>query len=102
MGVRVHCLALDGVDLTASTGKLTMGVINAVAEFERNLLIERTQSGLQRARASGKALGRPPRLDEPCRQQVLEELKRGASISALARKFATSRQTIMRVRDEAC
>ncbi len=102
MGVRVHCLALGGVDLTSSTGKLTMGVINAVAEFERDLLIERTQSGLKRARAEGKALGRPPRLDGTRRQQVLEELKRGASISALARKFATSRQTIMRVRDEVC
>ncbi len=60
MGIRVHCLALGGVDLTSSAGKLTMGVINAVAQFERDLLIERTQSGLQRAKAQGKALGRPP------------------------------------------
>lgn len=37
-----------------------MGVINAVAQFERELLIERTQSGLARARAQGKHLGRPP------------------------------------------
>src|SRR5215207_1968659 len=44
MGVRVHCLALGGVDLASSTGKLTMNVINAVAEFERDLLIERTQA----------------------------------------------------------
>ena len=41
MGVRVHCLALGGVDLASSTGKLTMNVINAVAEFERDLLVER-------------------------------------------------------------
>ena len=34
LGVRVHCLALGGVDLTSSAGKLTMGVINAVAQFE--------------------------------------------------------------------
>jgi putative DNA-invertase from lambdoid prophage Rac len=51
MGVRVHCLALGGVDLASSTGKLTMNVINAVAEFERDLLIERTQAGLIRAKA---------------------------------------------------
>ena len=38
LGVRVHCLALGGVDLTSSTGKLTMNVINAVAEFERDWL----------------------------------------------------------------
>ena len=45
IGARVHCLQLDGVDLTASTGKLTMGVTNAVAEFERDLIVERTQAG---------------------------------------------------------
>jgi putative DNA-invertase from lambdoid prophage Rac len=50
MGVKAHCLALDGVDLTSSTGRMTMSVINAVAEFERDLLIERTQAGLVRAK----------------------------------------------------
>src|SRR5688572_18368719 len=35
LGVRVHCLALGGVDLTSAAGKMTMGVIAAVAEFER-------------------------------------------------------------------
>ena len=59
LGIRVHCLALGGVDLTSSAGKLTMGVINAVAQFERDLLIERTQSGLARAKAEGKRMGRP-------------------------------------------
>jgi putative DNA-invertase from lambdoid prophage Rac len=58
LGVRVHCLALGGVDLTSAAGKMTMGVLNAVAEFERDLLIERTQSGLARAKSESKALGR--------------------------------------------
>src|ERR1700704_1036183 len=39
MGVRVHCLALGGVDLTSPAGRMTMGVINSVAQFERDLLI---------------------------------------------------------------
>ena len=60
--VRVHCLALGGVNLTSAAGKMTMAVINAVAEFERDLLIERTQAGLKRAKAEGKVLGRPSRL----------------------------------------
>ena len=60
-GVRAHCLALGGGDLTGSTGKPTMNVINAVAEFERDLLIGRTRAGLSRARADGKRLGEPPR-----------------------------------------
>lgn len=50
-GVRVHCLALGGVDLTSAAGRMTMGVIAVVAEFERDLLIERTQVGLSRAKA---------------------------------------------------
>ena len=99
LGVRVHCLALGGVDLASSTGKLTMNVLNAVAEFERDLLIERTQAGLSRAKAEGKTLGRPPSLTDDQRRAVELRLNEGASVSALAREFKTSRNTIMRVRD---
>lgn len=49
-GVRIYCSALQGVDLTSAAGKITMDVLNAVRQFERNLLIERTQSGLARAK----------------------------------------------------
>ena len=99
LGVRVHCLALGGVDLTSSTGKLTMNVINAVAEFERDLLIERTQAGLSRAKAEGKQLGRPASLTADQRGSVARRLGEGAGVSALAREFKTSRQTILRIRD---
>ena len=99
IGVRVHCLALGGVDLASSTGKLTMGVINAVAEFEHDLLVERTRAGLSRAKAEGKRLGRPASLTAEQRRSVLRRLGEGAAVSALAREFKTSRQTILRVRD---
>ncbi len=98
-GVRVHCLALGGVDLTSSAGKMTMQVIAAVAEFERDLLIERTQSGILRAKLAGKKFGRPPALNAGQRIAVLEELNAGGSIAEVARKFKTTRQTIMRTRD---
>jgi len=101
MGVRVNCLALGNMDLTSPAGKMTMGVINAVAEFERDLLIERTQAGLSRAKAEGKTLGRRPSLDEGQMLKVLSRLKAGEAIAAVAREFDTSRQTIMRVRDAA-
>ena len=98
-GIKVHCLALGGVDLTSSSGKMTMGVINAVAEFERNLLIERTQSGLTRAKSQGKTLGRPKVLLESQRQKVINQLEEGKTVAAIARNFNTSRQTIMRIRN---
>src|SRR3954463_11209351 len=99
IGVRVHCLALGGVDLASSTGKLTTNVINAVAEFERDLLVERTRAGLSRAKAEGKRLGRPASLTLERRKEVARRLGEGATVSALAREFETSRQTILRVRD---
>lgn len=58
-GIRVYCLALGGVELTSAAGNMTMQVLGAVAEFERDLLIERTQLGLKRAKAEGKKLSRP-------------------------------------------
>jgi putative DNA-invertase from lambdoid prophage Rac len=97
-GVRVHCLALGGVDLTSPAGKMTMGVINAVAEFERDLLIERTTAGLRRAKAEGKTFGRPSALSEEQRAVVVDRLNAGASVAQIARDMRTSRQTIMRVR----
>ncbi|RQZ14054.1 recombinase family protein [Burkholderia sp. Bp9031] len=100
MGVRVHCLALGGVDLTSAAGKMTMGVITAVAEFERDLLIERTQAGLARVKVEGKSLGRPPALSPTQQQEVCRLLADGASISELARTYMTTRQTIMRIRDK--
>ncbi|EOS94527.1 Transposon resolvase [Erwinia tracheiphila PSU-1] len=72
-----------------------------MAEFEKDLLIERTYSDLARARAAGKQFGRPLALNPEQQQAALEHLKVGASISAVAREFGTSRQTIMRLRDVA-
>ena len=64
-----------------------MGVIGAMAEFERDLLIERTQAGLQRAKAEGVALGRPASLDADQREAVQAELAGGASVSEVARRY---------------
>jgi putative DNA-invertase from lambdoid prophage Rac len=97
-GVKVHCLALGGVDLTSPAGKMTMQVINAVAEFERDLLIERTNAGIKRAKAEGKAFGRPSALTVAQREEVESQLKAGLAVAQIAKAFDTSRQTIMRVR----
>lgn len=100
-GVKVHCLALGGIDLTSAAGKMTMGVIAAVAEFERDLLIERTQAGIARAKAAGRHCGRPSALSAHQAWEIVERLTSGASVAALAREHGISRQTIMRVRDAA-
>ncbi|OAB11957.1 recombinase family protein [Burkholderia pseudomallei] len=100
-GIRIHCLALGGVDLTSPAGRMTMQVLNAVAEFERDLLIERTRAGITRAKAEGKATGRPSALTKQQQAEVLQKLGEGLTIARLAREYGTSRQTIMRIRANA-
>lgn len=85
--IRVHCLALGGVDLTSPAGKMTMQVISAVAEFERDLLLERTHSGIARAKAAGKRFGRPSVLSEEQQSTVIARINAGISISAIARSL---------------
>ncbi|MGX9738135.1 recombinase family protein [Pseudocitrobacter corydidari] len=82
--IRVHCLALGGVDLTSPAGKMTMQVISAVAEFERDLLLERTHSGIARAKAAGKRFGRPSALNEEQQLTVIARINAGNSISRTA------------------
>lgn len=95
--VRVHCLALGGADLTSAAGKMTMQVIAAVAEFERDLLVERTLSGLARAISQGKHVGRPAALDEKTAARIRARLAKGETVSALAREHDVSRTTIQRI-----
>jgi putative DNA-invertase from lambdoid prophage Rac len=76
---------------------MTMGVLNAVAEFERDLLIERTQAGLSRAKAQGKTLGRPAALTPEEQQTALQRRSEGVSLGALAKQFGVSRAAIQRV-----
>jgi putative DNA-invertase from lambdoid prophage Rac len=100
-GVRVYCLALGCVDLTSPAGKMTMGVVNVMAEFERDLLIERTQAGLQRAKAEGKALGRPSALTPEQQAQIVVKRAAGISLGELAKAYGVSRAAIQRVEKRA-
>lgn len=93
-GIRVHCLALGGVDLTSAAGKMTMQVLSAVAEFERDLLVERTHAGINRAKSEGKKLGRPVAVGTT--KEVKECKANGLSQSQTAEKLNISLATIKR------
>ena len=97
--VKVHCLAIQGVDLASPGGAFTMHVLNAVAQLERDFIIERTLSGAARARAQGKRFGRPPAIAEKKHPEILAALRRGDTITSVARQFEATRQTITRIRD---
>jgi putative DNA-invertase from lambdoid prophage Rac len=95
--IEVIVLQLGKLDLTSAVGQLMLNMLAAVAEMERDLLIERTQSGLARAKAEGKTLGRPVSTTDEQRAAMAKQHQAGESISALARTFGISRASVMRV-----
>ena len=61
----------ESIDTSTSAGKLVFHVFGALAEFERNLIAERTQAGLSAARARGRVGGRPKTLNDDKRKLVV-------------------------------
>ena len=97
-GIEVIVLQLGKVDLASVAGKLLLTMLVAVAEMERDLLVERTQAGLERAKAEGKRLGRPSKTTEEQRKEILELLAQGKTVSEVARQFNVSRANIVSIR----
>jgi putative DNA-invertase from lambdoid prophage Rac len=95
--IEVIVLQLGKLDLTSSAGKLMLTMLAALAEMERDMLVERTQSGLARAKAQGKTLGRPASTTPEQRALMTGHYQAGESISALARAHNISRASVMRV-----
>jgi putative DNA-invertase from lambdoid prophage Rac len=97
-GIKVIVLQLGNTELTSAAGKLLLSMLAAVAEMERDLLIERTQAGLARAKAEGKTLGRPSKTTPEQRADIRVRLGAGESVSALARAYNVSRANIIGIR----
>jgi DNA invertase Pin-like site-specific DNA recombinase len=95
--IEVIVLQLGKLDLTSTAGKMMLAMLSAVAEMERDLLVERTQAGLARAKKIGKTLGRPATTTPGQRADIIAKHKAGASISELSRLHGVSRATIMRI-----
>ena len=98
--IEVIILQLGKLDVASPAGKLMLQMLAAVAEMERDLLVERTQSGLARAKREGKVLGRPVKTTASQQAEIIAMRKTGASISSLSRLYKVSRATIMRVTGE--
>jgi putative DNA-invertase from lambdoid prophage Rac len=97
LGVKLVVLQLGTLDLTSSAGTLIVNVLAACAEMEKSLLIERVQTGLARARAEGKKLGRPNKTNEAQRAEIASKRASGVSVSQIARDYGISRATVLSV-----
>lgn len=93
-GVNVVSLDLPVSDLGSSEGKLMLQMFSAFAEFERNRIRERTQEGLNRAKAQGKKLGRPAAKETTT--NVLKCKSEGLSQSEAAQKLGLGIATVKR------
>ena len=85
----------EAMDTTTSGGKLIFHIFGALAEFERNLIQERTQAGLAAARARGRKGGRPPALDESKRKMAIKLYNsREHSVEEICQTMGISRPTL--------
>ena len=100
-GIRLVVLQLGNLDLTSSAGALMVKMLAAVADFERDLIIERTQAGQARARAAGTHMGRPPKTTPNQQRAIRAALTAGATVSSMAASYQVSRATIIAIRNAA-
>ena len=85
----------ENIDTTTSGGKLVFHLFGALAEFERNLIRERTQAGLSAARARGRLGGRPKALDPATRQLAIRLYReRQHSIDDICKMMRISKPTL--------
>lgn len=93
-GVKLRSVK-ESIDTGRSAGKLVFHLFGALAEFERELIRERTLAGLEAARARGRHGGRPPALNAKQRKAALVMMRnRDISVAEISRQFRVSRSTL--------
>jgi DNA invertase Pin-like site-specific DNA recombinase len=88
----------EKIDTTTATGKLVFHLFGAMSEFERDLIVERTQAGLNAAKAKGVLLGRPKKLEGKDKSRALKMLET-FSVSEVADHFGCHRSTLYRLKN---
>lgn len=96
-GCGFRVLQQSGIDTTTSTGKLTLSILGAVAEFEADIRRDRQRDGIERAKAKGVYQGRKASID-PLRVHSL--VATGMKPAAIAREIGCNRSSVYRLLEE--
>lgn len=96
-GAAFKVLDDPSVDTSTRTGKLIMGILALIAEFETEIRRERQMEGIAKAKAEGRTGGRPVLVTDTVRKAILKRRKAGASIRAIAAEVGLSKATIHKV-----
>lgn len=99
-GIHLRSLT-ESIDTSSASGRLILSVFGALAEFERSLIIERTQAGLMAARARGARIGRPAAMTMGQVEQAKTLVGAGHRVPEVARSLGVGRSTLYRVLGEA-
>jgi DNA invertase Pin-like site-specific DNA recombinase len=98
-GASFRSLGDAWADTTTPHGRLLVTLLGGIAEFERELIVSRTQEGRRRAVRRGKRMGRPPALTPFQREEIREALSQETATAAeLSRRYGVSKATIGRLR----
>tara|TARA_B110000977_G_C11007471_1_gene466321 strand:+ start:32 stop:619 length:588 start_codon:yes stop_codon:yes gene_type:complete len=89
------CSLTEGIDTSTVSGQLQFHIFASLAEFERSLIQERVNAGLESARRRGKRGGRPKVLDQEKIDHIIESLNGGMSKAAVCRNFKVKRSTLI-------
>jgi DNA invertase Pin-like site-specific DNA recombinase len=84
-------------DTTSSQGRLLSTLLAAIAEFERELIRERTGDGRKRAQAKGVKFGRKPKLSDYQRQEAIKRRAAGETLASIAKSYAVDISMISRL-----
>lgn len=88
----------ESIDTTNAAGRMMMQMVGAFAEFEREMIRERTKAGLEAARAEGRVGGRRPKLRDDQKKDIIENVLSGRKTGAqMARLYNVSEATISRI-----
>ncbi len=96
-GTKFQSISEPWADTTSHAGKMIMTVFAGIAEFERDLIRERTGAGREAARKRGVQFGRPRKLNSEQEQLVRRLLNEGKSVRELAKTFDVHIATIYRL-----
>ena len=95
-GANFKSLADSRADTATPHGKLMLTILGGLAEFERSLILARTEAGIQHARDTGVTFGRPIKLNATQKQLIAERYGKGELMSELAADFKVGIGTIHR------
>lgn len=96
VGAGLNILGM-GIDSTTAGGRLMLNVLGSVAQFEREMMLERQREGIAKAKADGKYKGRKPKA-EPLLAQILTLKAQGLGDTEIGRRLNMDRTTVFRVR----